>query len=150
MRVVIEKTETEVRDGIKYTTHYVDRSIKQGDPQGGPVGVCVNGVSKTTEIINYVYKAKPEFGRIGELMLEYLKKNNPSDMKIISISNLELKWGDDYIGRSGEHYTVDLNVEIPHTRSSTHSYYDTEIKRCYVKKSAFQEFADTKNNIIWE
>lgn len=51
-------TKTEIREGIKYTTHYVDRPIRQGDPHGGPVGTVINGVSKTTEIIQYVYKLK--------------------------------------------------------------------------------------------
>ncbi len=48
-------TKTEVKDGIKYTTHYVNRPIKQGDPMGGPVGSMENGVSKIMEIIKYVY-----------------------------------------------------------------------------------------------
>jgi hypothetical protein len=55
MEDIIE-TKTEIKDGIKYTTHYVNRPIRQGDPLGGPVGTMINGVSKTTEIIRYVYK----------------------------------------------------------------------------------------------
>jgi len=54
----IIETKTEIKDGIKYTTHYVDRPIREGDPMGGPVGMVVNGISKTTEIIQYVYKQK--------------------------------------------------------------------------------------------
>ncbi len=55
MEDIIE-TKTEIKDGIKYTTHYVNRPIKQGDSQGSSVGTMINGVSKTTEIIRYVYK----------------------------------------------------------------------------------------------
>jgi len=55
MEDIIE-TKTEIKDGIKYTTHYINRPIRQGDPLGGPVGTMINGVSKTTEIIRYVYK----------------------------------------------------------------------------------------------
>ncbi len=55
MEDIIE-TKKEFKEGIKYTTHYVNRPIKQGDPQGGSVGEVVNGISKTTEIIKYVYK----------------------------------------------------------------------------------------------
>ena len=84
------------------------------------------------------------FGRVGELMLEYLKKNSPSDMKIISISKLDIKWEDDYIGRSGEHYMVEVKL-APRMK-----YSDETTRTCYVKKSAFQEFADQQNNIIWE
>jgi hypothetical protein len=50
------KTKTKIKDGIKYTTHYVNRPIRQGDTLGGSIGMMINGVSKTTEIIRYVYK----------------------------------------------------------------------------------------------
>lgn len=52
----IFETKTETYDGIKYTTHYVNRPIRQGDPQGGSIGLCVDGINKTIEIITYVYK----------------------------------------------------------------------------------------------
>ncbi len=55
MEDIIE-TKTEIKDGIKYTTYYVNRPIKQGDSQGGSVGAIINGVNKTTEIIRYIYK----------------------------------------------------------------------------------------------
>lgn len=48
-------TETEVKNDIKYTTHYVDRPIKPGDKHGGSIGACINGIEKTIEIITYVY-----------------------------------------------------------------------------------------------
>jgi hypothetical protein len=54
MEDIIE-TKTEIKDGIKYTTHYVNRPIKQGDPHGGSVGIMTNDVETTTEIIKYVY-----------------------------------------------------------------------------------------------
>ena len=47
---------TEIKNGVKYTTHFVNRPIRQGDTQGGSVGTCINGINKTTEIINYVYQ----------------------------------------------------------------------------------------------
>ncbi len=50
------ETKTEIKDGVKYTTHYVNRPIKPGDPQGGPVGSRVNGIDKIIEIIKYIYK----------------------------------------------------------------------------------------------
>ena len=49
-------TESKVVEGITYTTHHVNRPIRQGDPQGGTRGVTVGGVDKTTEVIRYVYK----------------------------------------------------------------------------------------------
>lgn len=51
----ITKTETEMKNGVKHTTHFVNRPIRPGDPHGGEVGACVYGVNVTIEIINYVY-----------------------------------------------------------------------------------------------
>lgn len=56
----IIKTETKTKNGIKYTTHYVDRPFRQGDPMSRSTGGVVNGVSKTTEIIQYVYNRDSE------------------------------------------------------------------------------------------
>lgn len=53
----ITETKTEIKDGVQYTTHFVNRPIRQGDPQGGSIGACINGIEKTTEIINYVYQS---------------------------------------------------------------------------------------------
>ena len=50
------KVTTELKNGVKYTTHYVDRPIKEGDPMGGPIGETINGVNKIIEIIRYVYQ----------------------------------------------------------------------------------------------
>ena len=52
----IIETITKFHNNIKYTTHYVNRPIRQGDPQGGSIGSCINGTYTTTEIITYVYK----------------------------------------------------------------------------------------------
>ena len=59
-------TKTEIKNGIKYTTHYIDRPIKSGDPYGGTIGVEDKGVSKTIEVINYIYKKIICFSQIGE------------------------------------------------------------------------------------
>ena len=56
MEEFIKETKTEIKNGIKYTTHYVDRPIKPGDPHGGSYGMMIDGVNKTTEIVNYIYK----------------------------------------------------------------------------------------------
>ena len=48
----ITETKTVIKNGVKYTTHFVNRPIRQGDTQGGSVGTCINGINKTTEIIN--------------------------------------------------------------------------------------------------
>lgn len=53
----ITETKTEVKDGVKCTTHFVNRPIRQGDPQGGSIGSCINGTYKTIEIINYIYQS---------------------------------------------------------------------------------------------
>lgn len=50
-------TETKLIEGIKHTTHYVNRPIRQGDPQGGSFGSTINGVEKIIEIIKYEYKS---------------------------------------------------------------------------------------------
>jgi hypothetical protein len=56
MMTDIIETKSEVRNGIKYTTHYVNRSIRQGDPHGNSLGYTTpEGKQITTEIINYVY-----------------------------------------------------------------------------------------------
>jgi len=56
----IYKTETEEVNGIKYTTHYVNRPIRQGDPQGGSQGICTNGVDSTVEVTRYIYQSPVE------------------------------------------------------------------------------------------
>lgn len=57
----ITKTEEKVgENGVKYVTHFVGRPIQPGDPMGGSYGTSVNGVSKTTEVINYVYASSQE------------------------------------------------------------------------------------------
>jgi hypothetical protein len=53
----ITETKTEIKDGVKHTTHFVNRPIRQGDPQCSSTGSCINGINKTTEIINYVYQS---------------------------------------------------------------------------------------------
>lgn len=58
LKEFITKTKVEIRQGIKYTTHYVNRPIKVGDPQGGSIGTCINGIDKTTEVILYEYQPK--------------------------------------------------------------------------------------------
>jgi hypothetical protein len=55
MKEFITKTETKIVNGIKHTTHYVSRPIKSGDPHGGSIGACLNGINTTTEVINYIY-----------------------------------------------------------------------------------------------
>lgn len=55
MENIIE-TKIEVKNGIKYTTHYVDKPFEQGDLMGASKGTSLNGVSTTTEIIRYTYK----------------------------------------------------------------------------------------------
>jgi len=183
MKKFITKTETEVKNGIKYTTHYVNRPIEEGDPQGGAVGVC--SINTITEIINYVYEPKnipnvkyqaycdpcatknpilvghkntiteiDKFGRIGELMLEFLKINKPKndDFVIIDILNMEIKMDDDDdMGFIGEHYVVDVRMGIPWpTYPTIPVEYIREMNRtCYVRKSAFQAFISKQNNIIW-
>ena len=54
----ITETKTEIKDGVKHTTHFVNRPIKGGDPQCSSIGACINGINKTTEIINYVYQSR--------------------------------------------------------------------------------------------
>jgi hypothetical protein len=49
------KTE-EVINGIKYTTHYIGKPIKPGDPIGSSIGACVNGINTPLEVINYIYR----------------------------------------------------------------------------------------------
>ncbi len=57
----IIKTETEIRGELKYTTHWVDRPIRPGDPTVNALGtMSVEGDSKTTEVIKYVYKSTQE------------------------------------------------------------------------------------------
>ena len=56
MKEFITKTTKEIKDNVEYITHYVNRPIQIGDPQGGPIGECVNGISKITKIIKYIYK----------------------------------------------------------------------------------------------
>lgn len=51
----ITHTEIEVKDGVTYTTHYVNRPIMQGDPHGGTKGIRVNGIDKIIEIEKYIY-----------------------------------------------------------------------------------------------
>lgn len=50
------KTVVEFKDGMKYTTHYIDRPIRRGDSVSGAIGSLINGVETITEIIKYVYK----------------------------------------------------------------------------------------------
>lgn len=52
----IERTVVKERNGIKYTTHYINRPIRKGDSYGVSIGTMINGVSKTTECIFYKYK----------------------------------------------------------------------------------------------
>lgn len=52
----IEKTSSEVKDGVQYITHYVNRSRQDGDPLGSEEGVMGIGNRITTIITNYVYK----------------------------------------------------------------------------------------------
>ena len=52
----ITETKTEIKGDMKHTTHYVNRPIRGGDPQGGTIGICINGEEKTLEIIKYVYQ----------------------------------------------------------------------------------------------
>lgn len=56
----MEKTVVEIKDGMKYTTHYIDRPIRQGDSVGGAMGSLINGVETITEIVKYVYKTSEE------------------------------------------------------------------------------------------
>lgn len=59
----IIKTKSEIKNGIKYTTHYVNRSIRQGDSLGSAYGISSPNGTITTEIVNYVY-AKKDTGSI--------------------------------------------------------------------------------------
>ena len=52
----ITKTETEVRNGITYITHYIDRPIRLNDPLGGSQGITKDGKETTTVITQYIYK----------------------------------------------------------------------------------------------
>jgi archaellum component FlaC len=52
----IIKTISEMKEGIKYTTHYVNRPIRQGDSQVQSIGTTINGVDKTIEIIKWEYQ----------------------------------------------------------------------------------------------
>ena len=53
----IIKTESEIRNGIKYTTHYINRAIRQGDPSGNAKGYSSpDHKDVTTEIVKYVYQ----------------------------------------------------------------------------------------------
>ena len=70
------KTVTEIKDGIKHTTHYVNRPIQQGDPQGGSTGTLVEGVSTTTEIIKYVYMPTEELVTITKKEYDELKADS--------------------------------------------------------------------------
>ena len=55
MKDVIE-TKTEIKDGIKYTTHYMNRHIRVGDTQCSSFGYTTpHGLNVTTEIVKYVY-----------------------------------------------------------------------------------------------
>lgn len=49
-------TETEIKEGIKYTTRIFNRPIKNGDFMLASEGTDVFGIRKTTEIINHVYQ----------------------------------------------------------------------------------------------
>ncbi len=86
-------------------------------------------------------------GKVQELMLEYLKKNTPEPTTITSIVNMDIKMDHDYIGKPREHYIVDVRVDIidPVTMC-----FAEKIRRCYVKKTAFDTYVNEKNNIIWE
>ena len=57
LKEYLEKTTVEVKNDIIYTTYYINRPIKQGDPQGGSMGCCKDGKDITTDIINYIYKS---------------------------------------------------------------------------------------------
>lgn len=49
------ETKTEIKNGIKYTTRYVGRPIRQGDEMFHEIGTSNNGIETTTEIIMYEY-----------------------------------------------------------------------------------------------
>ena len=50
--------KVEFKNGIKYTTYFVDRPIKIGDPEGYSKGENINGIQRTTEVVYYVYNSK--------------------------------------------------------------------------------------------
>jgi hypothetical protein len=56
MRKTIENV-----DGIRCTTHYMERPIKEGDLIGGPVGITRDGVHSVTEVVLYIYDDYPKW-----------------------------------------------------------------------------------------
>lgn len=61
---LVTHSVTETRDGINYTTHYVNRPVKPGDPLGGSYGTVIGGKQVTTDCIRYEYTRHEEGNEI--------------------------------------------------------------------------------------
>lgn len=87
----ITETKTEIKDGVKYATHFVNRDIRQGDPLGNSIGTCINGVEKITEIIKYVYQPQHKINMEQQKLLPALIESLKHAIDCSEKTDLEIK-----------------------------------------------------------